>query len=94
MIILYRKKHSPLADEIQEGLRDIVIAHEVKMISDTDDNPYPKHELPVLVDEGKPVSGELDLRKKVKELGRVMEVWDLFKSDACFVDDDINTCEE
>lgn len=93
MIILYREKESALADEIQEGLRDIVIAHEVRTVSANETNPYPGLDLPVLVDEGKPVNGKLALREKVKELGKVMKLWDLFKSDACYVDDDINTCE-
>lgn len=94
MITLYREKENALADEIQEGLRNIVIAHEVQIVTDTEEGPYPNLKLPILVDEGKPVNGEQALKKKVKELGELMELWDLFKSDACYVDKNVNTCED
>ena len=94
MIILYRETESLLADEIQEALQDFVIAHEIRIISNDEINPFPDLKLPIILDEGKPISGEHDLRKKLESLGNLMKMWDLFKSDACYVDNNINTCED
>lgn len=94
MITFYRTEHSKLADQVDEALDDMVIAH--KTIVVVDDNELPDttkgHELPVLLDNGDTVSGEENLKARLKELKRIMELWDKFKSDACFIDDDGTIC--
>lgn len=94
MIRLYRKEDSEMANRIQESLKDIVIAHDVVIVHSKNELPnyLQQNDLPVLIDDKDVVSGEQALLNRIKILQKLMKDWDRFKSDACYVDDDINIC--
>lgn len=91
MVELFRTADSPLADEIVEALRDMVIAHRVHVVADGDTVPGGGG-LPVLRHDGDVVSGEAPLRAYVETLRRLMDDWGRFQSDSCYVGPDGRTC--
>ncbi|HKI45910.1 MAG TPA: hypothetical protein VKA08_11325 [Balneolales bacterium] len=94
MTTFYRTEYSKLADQVDDALDDMVIAHKTFIV--TGENELPDnargYKLPVLLDNGDTISGEEELKARLKELKRIMKLWDKFKSDACFIDDDGTTC--
>lgn len=94
MITFYRKEQNKLADQVDEALDDMVIAHQTVTVSSEDGLPdiAEGHTLPVLIDNGEVVSGEENLNGRLEELKRIMRLWDRFKSDACYIDEDGTIC--
>ncbi len=94
MIRLFRTKDSELADQVEEALQNMVIAHETVAVANKNELPddLGNHSLPVLIDNGEAVSGEENLKIRLRELQGVMKQWDKFKSDACLIDDDGTVC--
>jgi hypothetical protein len=94
MITFYRTEHNKLADRVDEALDDMVIAHKTVVVANENELPdsAKEHTLPVLLDNGDTVSGEEELKARLKELKRIMDLWDKFKSDACYIDDDGTIC--
>lgn len=90
MILLYRPTLSPLADEIEEALLKIVIAHRVVRVPE-DESP-PAVALPAMQDGENWVTGEESLREYVEDLARLMADWDRYTSDSCFIEDDGTIC--
>lgn len=86
MVELYRTKESLLADEVEEALRDMVIAYEVVTVEPGQPAPVPATELPVLRHDEDVVSGEEALRSYLESLRELMEDWGRFQSDGCYVD--------
>jgi len=94
MLTLYRKPDDELGLLIENKLRDIVIAHNVKIVQSKEEIPSNKgHDtLPLLIDNGKCISGEKELIRHIEDLKKLMKDWDKFQSDACFMDDDGTLC--
>jgi len=96
MIYLYRPCDSQLADEVQENLETICIAHTVMTVEDDSDLPtsasFSRGDLPVLVDDGEVVSNPEALRDRVDKLRILMREWRRFQSDVCELDVDGNVC--
>ncbi|HKJ46956.1 MAG TPA: hypothetical protein VJ991_14080 [Balneolales bacterium] len=94
MITLYRNRHDQLGVEVENKLRDIVIAHEVKIISNTHDLPFKSDglSLPVLKDDDNIICGEKKLMHHLEYLQKLMSDWDRFQSDTCYIDDDGTIC--
>jgi hypothetical protein len=94
MIKLYRTPDSSLADEVEAALQDMVIAHEVVAVGGAaaDAVPAEATALPALVDDGEVVTGEAALRRRLESLRSLMNDWDRFQSDACYIEDDGTVC--
>jgi len=94
MTTFYRPAENKLADLVDEALDDMVIAHKTIIVSREEELPEMAkgHHLPVLIDNGDAISGEADLKARLKELKRIMRLWDMFKSDACYIDEDGTIC--
>lgn len=92
MIILYRRPDDAWADEIQEDLDEMVIAYDTETVEDETSLPGDVDDLPALRDEEKVVTGETALREHLDHLRDLMEDWDRFQSDACYVEEDGSIC--
>lgn len=92
MVTLYRRPNDLWADEIQEALDEMVIAHETETIGDGATPPEDVPQLPALRDEGEVVTGERALRDHLGELRDLMADWNRFQSDACYIDEDGTVC--
>ena len=92
MITLYRRPDDPWADEIQEALDEMVIAHETKTIDEGATPPEDVLQLPALRDESEVVTGKAALRDHLVALRDLMADWDRFQSDACYIEDDGSIC--
>jgi glutaredoxin len=100
MITLYRVANCKACDEVQETLRDLVVAHQVVDVQQDGTQQRPTtlaaalvgKELPVIADGDKLVSGEEALRDYLAELAREIEQWRKFQVDACYIDDQGETC--
>lgn len=90
MVELYRPPHSRLADEVEETLRDIVIAHRVVVVEPGTAAPV-SGPLPALRHDDV-VTGEAEIRDYLEKLRRLMEDWSMFQSDACYVGRDGSIC--
>jgi hypothetical protein len=92
MVTLYRRRDDPWADEIQEALDEMVIAHEIETIDDGASPPGDVPALPALRDEGEIVTGKANLQGHLDELRALMADWNRFQSDACYVEEDGSIC--
>ncbi len=87
MITLYRVDQCDACDEVQETLRELVVAHQVVDVEKERPTALANKELPVIADGAKLVSGEPALHDYLAELTRELEQWRKFQSDVCYVDD-------
>ena len=95
MIRLYRTAECHKgADDIEEALQEMVIAHEVILIdaAQVPDSLPPETQLPVLVDGSRVITGQAEIAKHLEELERFVADWRRFQADACYVDDDGVIC--
>lgn len=86
MIELQRSADSPEADDIEDRLRDLVVAHKVVVV-DADATDA----LPVIRDGGITARGS-DIPAFLDQLTRDMTEWSRFQSDACYIEDDGTVC--
>jgi glutaredoxin len=94
MIKLYRKSNCSFCDEIEEELKEMVIARSVINI-DNKKSTGGSHEnipLPYLEDDGKIISGTEEIKKYLEELNKLVVLWRKYQTDACYIDDDDKTC--
>jgi hypothetical protein len=94
MITLYRSPDNDLGKQVEEKLRDIVIAHNVIIVRSKKELPFKDDDcfLPVLVDDNEHIYGEKSLYSHLEYLGKLMADWDRFQSDACYIDKDGTIC--
>ena len=94
MVELYRTAESHLADEIEEGLRDLVIAYRAFVVDPTGEaeSPVPVAALPALRHDEDVITGEAALRAYLESLDELMEDWGRFQSDACILDRNGRVC--
>jgi glutaredoxin len=96
MITLYRAEQCDACDEVQQTLRELVVAHQV--VDVRKERPTALAELladknlPVIADGDKVVSGEPALHDYLAELTSEMEQWRKYQTDACYIDDKGKTC--
>ena len=87
MIELQRTADSPAADDIEERLRDLVVAHKVVVV----DVEASGADLPVIRD-GKLTARGAEIPGFLDQLTRDMAEWSRFQSDACYIEDDGTVC--
>jgi hypothetical protein len=94
MITLYRTHDNDLGKRVEEKLRNIVIAHNVKIVRSKKELPFNDDDsfLPVLGDDNEHIYGEESLHNHLEYLEMLMADWDRFQSDACYIDKDGTIC--
>ncbi len=94
MTTLYRKSNCSFYDEIEEELKELVIAHSVINIeNDESINRNYKHTpLPFIEDDGKIISGFEEMQRYLEELKKFVSLWRKYQTDACYINDDGETC--
>lgn len=86
MIILYRRKDSKAADEVQETLEDLVLAHRVVDVDEEQPEDVPTDRpLPMLMEGDDAYSGE-QIAALLDEIGIELTYERKFSADACYVD--------
>lgn len=89
MIELYRTEApSPLADRVEESLRTLVVAHAVRVVGPGE---LPGGTGPSIID-GDRVVGPSDLDLYLEQLRVVVEQWNRFQGDTCYLNDDGTVC--
>ena len=92
MIKLYRDENSPQADIIEAEFRDMVLGYDRIVVGEKEAAQlFDATALPVITNNEKIVSGD-GIPSYIKELKQLMREWQRFQSDACYVDDDGETC--
>lgn len=96
MPTLYRRPKSPLGDEVQEALEEIVIQHDVVVVDAEVELPHVDsvslQDLPALMDDGAVYTGRETLERHVETLRELMGGWDQFQSDTCEIDEEGRMC--
>jgi hypothetical protein len=94
MIELYRAASDALGAEIEGGLKELVLAHRVVVV--TPAHP-PEHlpagtPLPALRDGDRLITGGEALRAHLRHLEHVVFEWRKYESDSCYIEDDGSHC--
>ena len=94
MIVLYRRKESSRADEIQARLEGLVVAHRVVYVEDgRPEELPPEARLPAIGETGELHSGDDSIRRFFDELEQELTSARIYSADACYVNPkDPRTC--
>jgi hypothetical protein len=94
VIRLYRPAEGNSNADIEEALREMVIAHEVIIVdaNQIPDSLPPETQLPVLSDGSLLITGRADIEAHLKVLEQFVADWRRFQADACYLDDDGEMC--
>lgn len=93
MVKLYREKISPQADAIEAELQDMIFGYDREIM----DTPAAAemfgsgHSLPVITNNEKVVSGR-EIPAYIMELRRLMNDWQAFQGDSCYVNERGENC--
>jgi hypothetical protein len=88
MIKLYREETSVEADAIEAEFRELVLGYDRVVIEPAQGREMFKgRALPVITNNERMVSGE-EIRPYIKELEKLMNDWQLFQGDYCYVGED------
>jgi hypothetical protein len=91
MINFYKHENCPDCDEFEEKLIEIVIAHNVCSLKSKTAEKLQLNNASII--EGKiKVSGHREIRIYIREIIKIMQLWQKFQSDACYLDDDNKIC--
>jgi len=93
MIKLYRKENSAQADAIEAEFHELVLGYDRVVVAEKDAQQMfgAETSLPVITNNEKIVGGE-EIPAYIRELRELMRDWQKFQVDACYVDDDGETC--
>jgi hypothetical protein len=93
MIKLYRKENSAQADAIEAEFHELVLGYDRVVVAEKEAKQMfgAETSLPVISNNEKFVSGE-EIPAYIRELQELMRDWQKFQVDACYVDDDGETC--
>ena len=95
MITLYRKANCGYCNDIEEELKELVIAHSVINIEEDAaciDKNHLNISIPFIEDDGKIISGSKEIKSYLEELNKFVSLWRKYQTDACYIDDDEKTC--
>ena len=92
MIKLYREENSPQADIIEAEFRELVLGYD-RVLLDVKEAAqlFDDATLPVITNNERVVNGD-EIPAYIKELKQLIRDWQRFQSDACYVDEDGETC--
>jgi len=94
VIELYRTAGSAAGEEIEEAIKDLVLAHRV-FIVEPGQQPVslpPGTSLPALKDEGEIITGAGALKAHLETLAKIAFEWRKYQSDSCYIHDDGGNC--
>jgi len=92
MIKLYREEISPQADMIEAEFHEMVLGYDRVLVGAHEAvRLFDDATLPVITNNERVVSGE-QIKPYIMELTQLMRDWQRFQSDACYVDDNGDTC--
>ena len=93
MVKLYREKVSPQADLIEAELKDMIFGYDREIMAPADAARQfgLEHALPVITNNERIVSGE-DITAYIGELRSLMNDWQAFQGDSCYVNDKGENC--
>ena len=93
MIKLYREQISLQADVIEAELRDLILGYDRVIIDAKEARQRfgEERSLPVITNNERIVSGD-QLPAYLKELQDLMQEWQAFQGDSCYVNDKGETC--
>jgi hypothetical protein len=94
MIKLYCTPNSLEAAVVEEGLKELVLAHQVITVQpgQLPDSLPVDTPLPALLDEGKIITGAEALKAHLQYLKHVAFEWRKYQSDSCYVHKDGGNC--
>jgi hypothetical protein len=92
VIQLIRTEKSVEGEQVQEALKELVVAHQVVTLAPGVSSPLNGTPLPAIVDGDRVISGQAALDAYLAELGEVTARWRRFQADACYLDDEGNVC--
>lgn len=89
MIELYRTAGSPTGQEVEDALKELVLAHRVITVEPNRPPAAlpPDTRLPALIDEGEIISGPESLKAHLHYLKHMAFEWRKFQSDSCYTDE-------
>jgi glutathione S-transferase len=90
MIKLYRPVHSPVADDIEAALKELVLAHKVIVVEPDQRPPVIPADtsLPILEDEGQRLSEPAAIAQHLKTLEEIVTQWRKYQGDSCYSDEE------
>ena len=93
MIKLYREEHSSQADAIEAEFRDMILGYDREIITPAEASKSlgVEHPLPIITNNEKTVSGD-SIPAYIEELRDLMNEWQAFQGDWCYVDDRGKPC--
>lgn len=89
MIEIIRREQDPDADWVEAGLKELVLGYKRTLVSEP---PLPDQTLPLLRHDARLYQGREGLLAGLRDLERLADAWRRFQSDACYVDDDGESC--
>jgi len=93
MIKLFRKENSAQANAIEAEFQDLILAYDRVLIDENEAKRMfgPEIRLPVITNNEKVASGE-EIPAYLKELRTLMNDWQAFQGDSCYVNDKGESC--
>jgi len=93
MVKLYREKISPKADMIEAEFREMILGYDREIITPMEASKRfgIEYSLPIITNNEKIVSGDL-IPAYIEELRNLMQDWQAFQGDWCYVNDDRLVC--
>ena len=93
MIKLFRKENSVKANAIEAEFQDLLLAYDRVVIDENEAKRMfgPETSLPVITNNEKVASGE-EIPAYLKELRTLMNDWQAFQGDSCYVNDKGESC--
>lgn len=93
MVKLFREKDSPQADAVEAEFKEMILGYD-RVILDPAEAAQrfgPEHSLPVITNNDRVVSGEA-ITPYLQELQQLMQEWQAFQGDSCYVNEDGKIC--
>lgn len=88
MIRLYREETSTEADAIEAEFRELVLGYDKVIVESSQAREmFAGRPLPVITNNERVVSGD-EIRPFMKELEKLMQDWQLFQGDYCYLGED------
>lgn len=84
MIVLHRNRKDSFADQIEETLTDLVVAHKTVIYNRSD--PQPETPLPFLKENDTKVTGNENINAYLRELSNELQEQRSISGDACYID--------
>ena len=94
MIELFRHKKCESCSQVEDKLKELVLAYSVTVIEGTNLPEFVKNntELPLIKDGDEIISGKNEFEKYFIRLEKLVADWRKFQSDSCYIDDNGEVC--